>query len=89
MGENSHVVVALLVIVALLALLTQGPLLLALYVHPCVGALVALSALPLWAKLVRPAPGYFQGIVSLAGLAAILGALLTCLALFVTGGTAE
>ncbi len=66
--------------ILLLLICTQGPLLLALRFHPAAGCAGAVLGLVVWTKLVRPMPGFIQGIVSLSGLAAILGVLVGCLA---------
>ena len=82
MSEAPRLSVAVLLTAALLAACIAAPLLLARRVHPAAGCVVAIAAAVLWAWLVRPMPGYVQGIVSLSGLAAILAVALACVALW-------
>jgi hypothetical protein len=65
--------VALLLNTALLAACIAAPLALAIWVHPLVGCLGFLASAWLWTKLVRPGPGFVQGIICLNGLAWIVG----------------
>jgi hypothetical protein len=82
MGEASRVASAIVLKAALLAGCIAVPLVLARRVHPGIGCTLALAASFLWVRLVRPMPGYLQGIFSVTGLAVLLAAALACLALW-------
>ncbi len=80
MGEAARITIAVALTIGLVIVCTTGPLLLARRIHPVAGCMAGIVAAIVWTRLVRPMPGFLQGIVSLTGFAAIIAVLLTCFA---------
>lgn len=79
MNENLRSILVILITFALLAACTIPPTLLARNGYPLLGCVLALAALMVWTKLVRPMPGILQGIVCLTGMSFFLGTAFICL----------
>ncbi len=75
-NDNLRFVGAVLLTLALFASCLLGPFWLASKIGLWFGLVGAVAALAVWTALVRPVPGYVQGIVCLTGLCALAGQLL-------------
>ncbi len=58
---------------------TAIPFILSVHVHPFVGLVAAIVAIRAWTFLVRPMPGFVQGIISLNGLFSTVAIFVVCL----------
>lgn len=84
MREVLRISTALLATTALLLACVVGPMLLAQRFHPAAGSIAALVAAVVWTRLIRPRPGFVQGIICISGLGAIEATLLICLVSWVS-----
>lgn len=78
-GETLQLILGIVLVVVLLAACITIPLLVAAWVHPAVGALVAILAMVAWIYIgPPPMPGFLNGIVALNGLFALFAVFVVC-----------
>jgi len=78
-GETAQFIFALALAALLFVACCVAPLFAAAWVHPAVGALVAIVAMVVWVYFgPRPSPGFLSGLIAIQGLVALFAIFIVC-----------